>query len=107
MDEINQLAIYLHEKFAIELTENMSMDELQGKLAQHINYLIDHDFERLINLLYTVDVSESKLKNLLEGHSGVDAGLIIAILIIERQLQKIKTRRETKQGNFDSDEELW
>ena len=107
MDEKNQLTIYLRDQLAIELPEQMSMDELQEKLAGHIHYLINHDFERLINLLYTVDVSESKLKNLLQEDSNTDAGYIIATLIIERQLQKIKTRRETKQGNFDGDVERW
>jgi hypothetical protein len=53
-------------------------------------------------------VSEVKLKTLLKVQSQEDAGKIIAELVIERQLQKIKTREQFKQqdDNFD-EEEKW
>jgi hypothetical protein len=48
------------------------------------------------------------LKSLLKNHPDLDAGVIIADLIIERQLQKIKSRREfpTRDNNID-DSEKW
>lgn len=76
-------------------------------LAGIINNLLEKDFERLVFLLYRMDVDENKLKHLLKLNAGSDAGLIIADLMIERQLQKIKSRNDTKQRGNISEEESW
>ena len=66
----------------------------QGRetLAAGINEMINNDFSGLINLLYRFDIDEKKLRHLLIADSGKDAGIIIADLLIERQIQKEKTR---------------
>lgn len=93
---------------AITLPENISIEELQKQLAIHINHLIKNDFEKLIAYLYRVDVSEQKLKLLLQQFPGEDAGNIIARLIIERQQQKIKTRQQFSQRDDSfNEEEKW
>ena len=56
--------------------------------------MINDDFNRLISLLYRIDVSETKLKQLLRENTTTNAGLLIARLILERQWQKIETRRK-------------
>ena len=76
-------------------------------LIDKINELIQTDFNALVNILYRMDVSESKLKALLKDHPGDDAAIIIADLIIERQAQKIKSRENFKQQPPDTNEELW
>jgi hypothetical protein len=38
---------------------------LEHQLEQYIRFLINHDFSRLVQLLYTVDVDEQKLKGVL------------------------------------------
>ena len=76
------------------LTEDISRNELQQKLTIFINGLILNDFQKLISILYKVDVDEKKLKRILRENAGTDAGEIIATLIIERELQKIETRRQ-------------
>jgi hypothetical protein len=97
----------LKESLQIDLPENISFELLKEKLSQHINYLIQSDFQKLVAVLYRVDVNEKKLKNLLKAHPGSDAGKIIADLIIERQLQKIKSRQEFRRDSTISDEESW
>jgi hypothetical protein len=98
----------INKNMAIALSDNLSLDELQKQLASYINLLIQNDFQKLIMLLYRIDVSEVKLKQLLKLQPQEDAGKIIADLVIERQLQKIKTRQQFKQqeDNFD-EEEKW
>lgn len=83
------------------------MELLKEKLSRHINHLIQDDFEKLVSLLYRVDVSETKLKNLLHKHRDENAGSIIANMIIERQLQKIESRKKAKDSRDISDEEKW
>ena len=82
-------------------------DALEAQLAEKINEMIQRDFEGLVQLLYRVDVSEQKLRLLLNG--AEDAGKLIARLIIERQWQKIESRRRYRQdgGAGTEDEERW
>jgi len=103
-----ELVLQINKELAIDLPEKISLEELQNKLAGYVNNLIEHHFEQLISLLYRIDVSETKIKTLLQQQPGEDAANIIAGLIIERQLEKIKTRRQFNQrdNNF-TDEETW
>jgi len=77
----------------------------KNMVAARVNELIQTDFQKLISILYRLDVSEEKLKRLLKDHPGTDAGLIITELIIERQIEKIKSRREFTRRDKDIDEE--
>jgi hypothetical protein len=77
-------------------------------LADKINELITNDFQQLVSVLYRVDVSETKLKRLLQENPGTDAGLLLADLMIERQLQKLRSRKQFRQRDNDIDEnEKW
>jgi len=77
-------------------------------LADKINELIEKDFQKLVSILYRMDVSEAKLKLLLEGNPGKDAAIIIADLMIERQVEKIKSRQQFRRQDNDIDEnEKW
>ena len=103
-----ELIKLINDELAIELPEKISFEELKERLSIQINYLIEKDFQKLVSLLYRVDVSETKLKNLLLENPGENAGNIIAELVIERQLQKIKSRQQFKPKNDDIDEsEKW
>jgi hypothetical protein len=76
-------------------------------LANRVNDLLNTDFQKLVSILYRVDVSEAKLKSLLKENPDTDAGLIIADLMIERQAQKIRSRQEHRRDPTISDEESW
>lgn len=97
----------INDSFEISLPDNISLEELKEKLAGHINHLINHDFEKLVSLLYRIDVNENKLRQLLEQREGENTAGLITDLIIERQLQKIKSRKETKAKDDIPDEERW
>lgn len=77
----------------IELPVNTTKEELYKKLTFYINHLIQNDFQKLIFILYKIDVDEGKLKRILKEEAGKDAAEIIARLIIEREIQKIETRK--------------
>lgn len=81
--------------------EKLSFEEL----VAYINQLVSKDFAKLVYLLYAVDVSEKKLKQLLAEHPNEDAGKLIALLILERQEQKRKSREQFKQREEDIPEE--
>jgi hypothetical protein len=103
-----ELIPVLRQSMDFDLPENISFEILKEKLSAYINHLIQADFEKLVSLLYRIDVSESKLKYLLHENPGEDAGKIIADLVIERQLQKIESRRQyNKRDENLSDDEKW
>ncbi|HUC81594.1 MAG TPA: hypothetical protein VMR70_11800 [Flavisolibacter sp.] len=82
-------------------------EKLRTELAAYINELITHQFDQLLQLLYRVDVSEQKLKNVLRENSDEDAGLLLADLLLKRQEEKLAARRSFPPANDVSDEERW
>ncbi|MGZ3940276.1 MAG: hypothetical protein ACXVBK_16000 [Flavisolibacter sp.] len=89
-----------------QLTDN-EKEGLKRQLIVHINDLLLNDFNRLVQILYRVDVSEQKLKNLLKDNPQTDAAVIIADLLIERQDQKIKTKQSFRSNDNIASEDRW
>lgn len=103
-----ELIQLLNKELAIEIADKESYQEIHAQLASYLNHLIKNDFEKLIAYLYRIDVNEQKLKALLQQNPGEDAGDIIAELIIERQLQKLRSREKySKPKNSFDEEEKW
>lgn len=108
MEENKELIPVLNADLAINLPAGISGEKLLQQIAEYINHLIARDFNHLVSILYRLDVSEDKLKQMLNDNNNEDAGKIIAALIIERQLQKIKSRQQFKQRDNTIDEnEKW
>lgn len=98
----------LKESLQIDLPSTISLELLIEKLSIYINQLIQTDFQKLVSVLYHIDVSEKKLKILLRENGDSEAGKIIAELIIERQLEKIKSRQQFSQRDKNiNDEDMW
>jgi hypothetical protein len=106
--EQEELIQSVNNELALELPGRLSVSELKEQLTQYINHLINTDFEKLIFYLYRIDVHEAKMKKLLQQQGGENAAALIAQLIIDRQVQKIKSRAEFKASATDQgDEERW
>jgi len=95
----------LNRSYELELAEHLTLDQLEALLAEKINSLIRDDFNALVQWLYRVDVNEGKLKQLLAENTGEDAGKIIARLVMERQWQKIETRRKYSRDPLEGESE--
>jgi hypothetical protein len=93
------LTRYLKEELALDPADVLSVEDLTEKLEYYINNLIQHDFQKLVMLLYRIDVSETKLRLLLKENPGENSAKMIAHLIIERQKQKINSRKEYKSND--------
>jgi hypothetical protein len=77
-------------------------------LETTINELIKNDFSRLVQILYRIDVSEAKLKNILNANPTEDAGKLIAQVILERLAATKKARESfyTTSSIEDTEERL-
>ena len=109
MNDPNQDIIpLLNKELSLEFSDKLAIDELEQQLTDHINHLINTDFEKLIYYLYRIDVNETKMKQVLQQQEGENAAQLIAQLIIDRQLQKIKSRAENKTSTTnDEGAERW
>lgn len=101
-----ELITFVNEAFSLNL-QNTSYAEVKAILAEKINEWILNDFNKLIHVLYRIDVSEIKINQLLKDNRTEYAADILADLVIERQLEKIKTRKKFPPRDSDSQEEEW
>jgi SOS response regulatory protein OraA/RecX len=88
--------------------ELLTLETLSAEqLADYIRQIIDSDFQRLVQLLYRLDVSEEKLKNVLADNPSGDAGALIAQLVMERMEQSKLTREKFRQQDDIPEDERW
>ncbi len=104
----NTLIEILNNQLDTNFQETIPKQQLLEKLTLFIDDLIQNNFQKLVTILYKIDVNEKKLKQLLLESDGVNAARIISMLIIERQQQKIESRKKfsPKPGNNEA-EERW
>ncbi|WP_153796298.1 hypothetical protein [Foetidibacter luteolus] len=79
-------------KTNLQLTVQPEFENFRQALANCVQDLINNDFNRLVLLLYRLDISEKKLKEQL-AISSANAGLLIADMIIAREEEKAKSRQ--------------
>ncbi len=75
-----------------ELADVNSLEELKKALARVVQYLIDHDLNRLINAMYRIDIPQHKFERVLTGEKPDLIATSLADLILEREKQKVITR---------------
>ena len=92
---------------AINLIDENPTAKIREELIHLINELINKDFYALIQLLYRIDVSENKIRLYLNENSVNDSAPVLADLIIERQIEKIESRKKFTQKNKIEDDEKW
>jgi len=89
--EKHTVALIQHD-FNLEDFSQDTLENIRQLLIERLDYLLDHDFARLLDILYRIDVNEEKVKNMLAKQAGTNSSEILADLIIERQIEKAKTR---------------
>jgi hypothetical protein len=109
---MDQLQKQILESFEIDetllpaaLPEDDQFKALRQLLVQRIEELAEKDMEKLLWALYRIDVSEKKLTETLKTTPPEHFATTIADMIIERQMQKIQTRKQfgdkENDWNFD------
>lgn len=88
---------------SVEMKET-DWEVIKKQLIDMIHKLIETDFHRLLTILYQIDVSEEKIRELLKQKDQL-AGEVIADLIIERQKEKIGLRKKYSEWKNSSQRE--
>ena len=108
MDNLLLVKETLEKETGLVFQSSPTLDGLQIALATYINNLILNDFDKLVYLLYRIDINEKLIKQLLQEAETIPAGETIAKTIIERQLQKIISRKvNTPPADVNCEEEKW
>jgi len=81
--------------------EQFSEEELFDLLCDVIAEMIEHRLEFLLSLMYRLDVNEQKVDAALSPSSPEPANAALARLVLERQKQRIFTKRYYKQSKPD------
>ena len=76
------------------------LEEFRSYLTQKLAHLMDYKYDTLINVLYRIDVDEEKLSELFGGDNREYIPEVLADLIIERSIQKVRFRQKYKNGKF-------
>lgn len=92
--DLNEVVSLTGKELGLVLPETENYELFVKELARAIQYLIDTDFEKLMHLLYRVDVDEQKVKQAFGLEQDVAHEL--ALLVIEREKQKVITRAKYK-----------
>ncbi len=93
---------------AVPILDIAQIEQLnKSELVDAINWLIVNDFEKLVFILYRIDVSEAKIKTLLNKNNTNFAATVIADAILERLEEKKASRKKYKQDPSVSEEEKW
>jgi len=104
---IQQVADDLCKLWLLPQVRHITYQQLVQYLADHIDQLLKNDFSALVQLLYRMDILEEKLRYFLANNKDQMASHTIAGLMIERQLQKIETRKKFPPNNNIPDKEKW
>ena len=69
-----------------------SQEEVHRKLTSAVRYLLRTDLNRLMHILYRIDVNEQEVRKAMAAASEQEIAERLAHLIIQRELQKAHIR---------------
>ncbi|MCF8354772.1 MAG: hypothetical protein K9H48_09990 [Melioribacteraceae bacterium] len=102
-DDNIKLIEKLENDFSIQtdsLPQKSDLEEIRSFLRLRVKQMMSGNYQRFLNNLYRIDISESKVSKVFADKTILDKPAAIADLIIERQLQRIKTQRLYREGKL-------
>lgn len=83
--------------------ETITEEELLRLLSNRVAWMIEHEIEVLFSTLYRMDVEQSLVEGALHPNAPEPPNIGIARLILERQKQRVYTKKHFKQPPLDDD----
>ena len=77
---------------------NYAYDELFSQLKEHLIWLLDRDYHRLVLLLYQIDLSEKQIMRAEATYPDIPKSDLLAELVILRELKKVLIRNYYKEN---------
>ena len=83
----------------LPVKSNPSIQELHKYLTIAIGSMLDREFNKLLNLLYRVDIEESLVAEALRAEKPSEVASELARLVIDREMKKVESRKKYSTGN--------
>ncbi len=99
MSEVTETLTLIQKDLDLQDSQIIAVPEfdfngLKNYLKAAISRLLDNDFNRLINAMYRIDIPEDQLADALNTPDPSRVASKIADLVIQRELQKVRTRKK-------------
>jgi len=101
MTQEQELLSALVHSFGLKVPDTISEDTIIQALTYRVDQLIAANPDQLFSMLYRLDISERKIKEAMATEDDVTKK--IAVLIYERQLEKIISRKSFRSHEPDDD----
>lgn len=96
MEPSSKIDISIVQHFVLNASDDREYSKQD--IIDTINYLIEKDMEKLLFILYRIDVAEEKIRTSLANAVNQNAAEIIYQHIYERELEKAISRAKFSQG---------
>lgn len=110
MDQLTATTKLIRKDFALRLSEGeetLSEAQLLRLLADEVDRMMATELGRLLSLLYTMDVAEADVAEVLHPASPGPPNEALARLIYERQRRRIQTKAAFKPKPLDDEDLAW
>jgi hypothetical protein len=94
-DPAKEAAIVISRNFSLP-GQFTGLEDLHKILSLAVCQLLLNDYQKLLALLYRIDVNEEKFQNAFKSDSSTLISDKIAMLIIEREIEKAEWRKKYK-----------
>jgi aminoglycoside/choline kinase family phosphotransferase len=78
----------------VELKQATDMQQLKAYLTEQLVYMLHYEMEKLMGILYRIDVREQHVKNAFAQHNPKLIAPLLAEAIVQRELEKAQSREE-------------
>lgn len=86
--------ILLRKDFELsEISPNLDEEKSIVELSKIVAYMLDREFERLVQICYRIDLGEEKLKKILHESEPDKVASDLALALWNRQKQKVEIKR--------------
>jgi hypothetical protein len=102
-DAARLLSEYFDEESESTLPGALTLQQVRDFLKERIGNLLDTNPQRLMSILYRIDVAESAVQQAFETAPPGLLAQELAELVLERELQKLETRRRYREGGPSAD----
>lgn len=86
---------------ALEEKVELNEDAILVILVKRVSYLLEHDKDLLMSYLYRLDIPQRQIMNVLKVTNIIPAEQSLARLILNRQIERVRTKKKYKQDPID------
>ena len=80
--------------------KRIAWDAILDELGRRVDFMLRHDFDRLMSCMYMIDISERRFSEAVNLPEKDRPSRAIAQLILEREIQKMESRKHYTRAEY-------